>query len=617
MATVTNTIKLPGEITPTHAAVEIELVASTTAAAAGWVTATDITILSKYRPTVTDGEWSADLTPNADITPSGTVYRITEYADRHRYVHYIEVGSGGGSVFDLLVDQPGSLASAASELYADAAVAALDYRLSDPLTSDHAFIDPFLTPRIVVPPTRLTIPTYEGSGTVVHPSVVFFRGGWNGWRYWMAFTPYPSTNSAYENPSIVASNDGVTWAVPTGLTNPIDPDPGGITYNSDVCLTFDAGYLYCVWRETSGASGYDRLLYSRSADGVTWTAQTEMWSTSSAAQRLVSPTVMREPDGSWSMWAIDIVPSPNTMVKLTAPTVGGTWTLADTCTGVSVSGKDVWHGEVRLIGSTYFLLVNENTLDSSGTGILHLFTSPDGVAWREARSFPGPSLNLYKSSFLPAGPNQMEVWWGSNSAFYHGIVAFGEAPAVEIGRGLAAAVRPIAPYTTGDIVDRANNGSTPGTSSSGHAWSVTAGTVQVASNALGGTAAANHKAVLAAGHANGRFGCRVKVFSAQTWLMFRVQDAVNYWRFGWYDASTMFLQKVVSGSTSDVWTWTTLTAASGDLLEAICFGSRIVCRLNGNVMVETYDSTFSTATAYGFQTNNATARFDQFHSVNA
>ena len=135
MATVTNTIKLPGEITPTHAAVEIELVASTTAAAAGWVTATDITILSKYRPTVTDGEWSADLTPNADITPSGTVYRITEYADRHRYVHYIEVGSGGGSVFDLLVDQPGSLASAASELYADAAVAALDYRLSDPLTS--------------------------------------------------------------------------------------------------------------------------------------------------------------------------------------------------------------------------------------------------------------------------------------------------------------------------------------------------------------------------------------------------------------------------------------------------------------------------------------------------
>lgn len=124
MATVTNTIKLPDGTAPTHASVTIELVASATGRAAGWVTATDVTILSKVRPTVTDGAWTASLTPNADITPSGTVYKITEAADRQQYVHYIEVGSAGGSVFDLLVDQPASVASAASEIYADAVVAA-------------------------------------------------------------------------------------------------------------------------------------------------------------------------------------------------------------------------------------------------------------------------------------------------------------------------------------------------------------------------------------------------------------------------------------------------------------------------------------------------------------
>lgn len=124
MATVTNTIKLPGNITPAHAAVEIELVASSTAAAAGWVNATDVTIVAKYRPTVTAGAWTADLTPNADIDPSGTVYRITEYADKTRVVNYIEVGSGGGSVHDLLVDAPGSLATAGSEAFTTAAVAA-------------------------------------------------------------------------------------------------------------------------------------------------------------------------------------------------------------------------------------------------------------------------------------------------------------------------------------------------------------------------------------------------------------------------------------------------------------------------------------------------------------
>lgn len=113
MATVTNTIKLPDGTTPSYATVVIELVASTTNRAAGWITASDATILSVARPTVTAGAWTASLTPNADITPSGTVYKVTETADKVRYVHYISVGSSGGTVHDLLVDAPDSLPSAA------------------------------------------------------------------------------------------------------------------------------------------------------------------------------------------------------------------------------------------------------------------------------------------------------------------------------------------------------------------------------------------------------------------------------------------------------------------------------------------------------------------------
>lgn len=110
MATVTNAITLPGGGTPTHCAVEIELIASATGApAAGWVTATDVTILARYRPTVADGEWTADLTPNDDIDPSGTVYKVTEYADKTRVVNYIEVGAGGGTVHDLLTSGPSGL----------------------------------------------------------------------------------------------------------------------------------------------------------------------------------------------------------------------------------------------------------------------------------------------------------------------------------------------------------------------------------------------------------------------------------------------------------------------------------------------------------------------------
>jgi hypothetical protein len=113
MATVTNTIKLPGGTAPARARVEIRLLAAEgeTADEAGWITATDVTVLSLTQPTVTAGVWSADLVPNANITPAGTVYRVDEFVGRDRYTHFISVGSGGGNLADLLTDVPGALAS--------------------------------------------------------------------------------------------------------------------------------------------------------------------------------------------------------------------------------------------------------------------------------------------------------------------------------------------------------------------------------------------------------------------------------------------------------------------------------------------------------------------------
>ena len=38
----------------------------------------------------------------------------------------------------------------------------------------------------------LTIPTYDGSGQVTEPDIVFFDSPWHGFRYWLAFSPYPN-----------------------------------------------------------------------------------------------------------------------------------------------------------------------------------------------------------------------------------------------------------------------------------------------------------------------------------------------------------------------------------------------------------------------------------------
>jgi hypothetical protein len=56
---------------------------------------------------------------------------------------------------------------------------------------------------------KLNIPTYDGSGQAVHPDIYYNANGWNGYYYWMAMTPYPNGDAAYENPSIIVSNDNL------------------------------------------------------------------------------------------------------------------------------------------------------------------------------------------------------------------------------------------------------------------------------------------------------------------------------------------------------------------------------------------------------------------------
>lgn len=54
---------------------------------------------------------------------------------------------------------------------------------------------------------RLNIISSYGDKEAYHPKVIAFKEKWNGYKYWMSFTPYPKGKSAKENPHIVASND--------------------------------------------------------------------------------------------------------------------------------------------------------------------------------------------------------------------------------------------------------------------------------------------------------------------------------------------------------------------------------------------------------------------------
>jgi hypothetical protein len=84
----------------------------------------------------------------------------------------------------------------------------------------------------------LAIPTYDGSGQVVEPDVIFFDSPWHGFRYWIAVSPYPFTDPSKENPTIVVSNDGVNWQGLGGQENPLVLPNGG-DHLSDASVFYD------------------------------------------------------------------------------------------------------------------------------------------------------------------------------------------------------------------------------------------------------------------------------------------------------------------------------------------------------------------------------------------
>lgn len=268
-------------------------------------------------------------------------------------------------------------------------------------------------------------PTYDGSGNIVHPSVVDMGTRWNGYRWWRADTPYSGANAAaIENPSIWGSNDRLNWEVPAGLTNPIDPWPGEATtnyqwYNSDTELVWDPQYrrLVCVWREYE--PGYGLTFWAASSeDGITWTHHPDPLLTPAQNQGVVlkSPTIVRAPDGVWRMMTMDgvadVTVMPGTQMW-TAPALLGPWTKDTTTPTVFAlpDGSGPYHGDMIYHGGVWLAIVRG----------VYAAASLDGYVWTVGAT-PIPGISSYRPTMLPSTEAGFyDVWTSTNR--YHRVPA--------------------------------------------------------------------------------------------------------------------------------------------------------------------------------------------------
>ena len=188
--------------------------------------------------------------------------------------------------------------------------------------------------------TPLTTPTYDASGEATHPGVYDAGTGqtWNGYRYWMVMTPYPNSDSTKENPSILASADGITWVVPAGLTNPIaSPNP---VQCSDPDIIVVSGTMYCFYRRKDG--GNDFIWRIDSSDGVTWANDTLMITDDFGAA--LSPAVI-EYGGEYQMYTINDTVDPSVIERRTAATITGAWASPEVLSATAPAGE-FWHIDI-------------------------------------------------------------------------------------------------------------------------------------------------------------------------------------------------------------------------------------------------------------------------------
>lgn len=160
----------------------------------------------------------------------------------------------------------------------------------------------------------LDIKTYDGGNEGLHPSCIYFKEGWNGYKFWFVFTPYKGMNDEIENPCIYVSQDGEKFVSLEGA-NPLDDItlPKEQEYNSDpeLVYNYDLNRIECWWRRVQRdkyptEDGKNREIIFRRCtyDGRTWSDKEVMLDIKNPfdeTRLCISPALIYE-GGIYRMW---------------------------------------------------------------------------------------------------------------------------------------------------------------------------------------------------------------------------------------------------------------------------------------------------------------------------
>lgn len=287
----------------------------------------------------------------------------------------------------------------------------------------------------------------------IHPCVRYIDGGFAGHNWWMVTTPYPSSDSAVENPILYYADDPTSWS--EGVVVEGTPSEG---YNSDGCIYYDGTRLWVLWREnytqSCNAIGVRRATFGRyTTDGVTFSdkklfAKDEFNEVGKNGDTEMCPIVI-DIDGETRLYGSYYEFSPSRMplglcyYRLDGTMLDGSFTLTPKRYGqLYYKGFDFWHFDLFAHGGKYYCVVSPENGD-----VILLGESDDALNFRFwgtplLSNRVAGSYYLYKPSVVMRGdtmylfhPNRVngvnQIWM--TSANIYDVIRTLDASTINIG----------------------------------------------------------------------------------------------------------------------------------------------------------------------------------------
>ncbi len=277
---------------------------------------------------------------------------------------------------------------------------------------------------------KLNIKSAYGDNQAIHPKVLNFKEKWNGYKYWMVYSPYPDGNDKYENPHIKVSNDLINWTNKKCFKNPLVDTPVDynhqLVYNSDPHLVynFDTDTLECYYRYVNDEKDIVIIYRLTTKDGIHWSDKEEIITAKRTIKDYISPAIIYE-NGIYKMWFVDKDRTLKYMESKDGYKYGNEKIIE---LNYPISNLVTWHIDVIKTDKGYeMIVVAYKSWKDRNSMNLYYFNSKDNNIYSKGIVILRPSLiswdnrGIYRSSFIYEDNTYYVFYSGISDKFERGI----------------------------------------------------------------------------------------------------------------------------------------------------------------------------------------------------